>query len=74
VLVIKCAKCKQKIFKYVKIGKGQLLHCWRDRIVEDFGIHDGKYIKCKCGNIIGIDEIKWIKIRRKSVITTGTKF
>ncbi len=70
---IKCARCKQKIFRYAKIGKGKLWHCWKDRIVEDLSIHDGKNIKCKCGNIIGIDEIKWIKLKQHSIITSGTK-
>ena len=72
-LTIKCVRCKQKIFRYVKIGKGKLWHCWKDRIVEDFSIHKGKNILCKCGNIIGVDENKWIKLKQHSFITTGTK-
>ena len=73
-MIIKCAKCKRKNFKYVKIGKGKLWHCWKDRIVEDLSIHDGKNIKCKCGNLIGIDEIKWIKLKQHSVQISGIKF
>jgi hypothetical protein len=69
-LIIKCAKCKQKNFKYVKIGKGRLWHCWKKRIVEDFSIHEGKKIKCKCGNLLGIDEDKWIKLKQNSFITS----
>ena len=72
-LTIKCAKCKSKIFRYVKIGKGRILHCWKKRIIKDFSIHDGNKIKCKCGNIIGIDQEKWIKMRQKSFIYTGKK-
>ena len=72
-LNIKCARCKQKIFRYVKIGKGKLWHCWKDRIIEDYSIHDSNYIKCNCGNIIGIDEGKWIKLKQQSFITSGTK-
>ena len=26
-LTIKCAKCKGKVFRYLKIGKGRVLHC-----------------------------------------------
>jgi hypothetical protein len=70
---IKCARCKQKIFRYIKIGKGKLWHCWKNRIIEDFSIHEGKNIKCKCGNFIGIDEEKWIKLKQYSIITSGTK-
>lgn len=72
-LIIKCARCKQKIFRYIKIGKGKLWHCWKDRIIEDFSIHDGKIIKCNCGNIIGTDEEKWIKLKQHSFLTSGTK-
>ena len=72
-LIIKCAKCKRKIFKYVKIGKGKLWHCWKDRIIEDFSVHEGKNIKCTCGNQVGIDEKKWIKLKQQSFLTSGTK-
>jgi hypothetical protein len=72
-MIIKCSKCKQKIFKYVKIGKGKLWHCWKDRIIEDQSIHEGKNIKCKCGNFIGKDEEKWIKLKQQSVHISGTK-
>jgi hypothetical protein len=72
-LTIKCSRCKQKIFRYVKIGKGKVWHCWKDRIIEDFSIHDGKKVLCKCGNLIGIDEEKWIKLKQHSFTTSGTK-
>lgn len=72
-LIIKCAKCKRKVFKYVKIGKGKLWHCWKDRIIEDLSIKEGKYIKCNCGNLIGIDEEKWIKLKQHSILISGTK-
>jgi hypothetical protein len=72
-LTIKCSGCKQKIFKYVKVGKGRLWHCWKDRIIEDFSVHDGKKVFCSCGNIIGIDEDKWIKLKQHSFTTSGTK-
>ncbi len=70
---IKCAKCKRKIFRYVKIGKGKLWHCWKNRIVEDLSIHDDKNILCKCGNVIGVEDEKWIKLKQHSFITSGTK-
>jgi acetone carboxylase gamma subunit len=72
-MTIKCARCKQKIFRYVKIGKGKLWHCWKDRIVEDLSVHDEKTVKCNCGNIIGIDENKWIKLKQQSIQISGTK-
>ncbi|MGB3340580.1 MAG: hypothetical protein WBB37_03765 [bacterium] len=72
-LTIKCAKCKRKLFKYLKIGKGRILHCWKQRIKSDYTIHDGDVIKCKCGQVIGIDQTKWIKMHQKSFVYTGTK-
>lgn len=62
-MVIKCPQCHQKIFKYLKIGKGRLRHCWKDRIIEDHSVRDGNKVKCQCGNIIGIDQGKWIKMK-----------
>jgi hypothetical protein len=72
-ITIKCAKCKQKVFKYVKIGKGKLWHCWKERIIEDLSVKTGKNIYCKCGNLIGVEENKWIKLKQHSISTTGTK-
>jgi hypothetical protein len=70
-ITIKCARCKRKIFKYKKIGKGKLWHCWRERIIEDYSIKDGDKIKCECGNIIGIVQRRWIKLRQNSFIYSG---
>ena len=70
---IKCAKCKRKIYRYIKIGKGRVLHCWKDRIVEDFSICKDNIILCKCGNQIGVDQQKWIKLNQNSITISGTK-
>ena len=67
-ITIKCAKCKGKVFRYVKIGKGRVLHCWKSRIVKDDSVRNGNEIKCQCGNLIGIDEGKWIKMKQHSFI------
>jgi len=72
-LTIKCAKCKTKIFRYLKIGKGRVLHCWKGRIVKDFSVREGDLVKCPCGNIIGIDQGKWINMKQRAFIHTGMK-
>jgi hypothetical protein len=72
-LTIRCSTCRRKLFKYLKIGSGRVLHCWKHRISEDFTIHDGKEIKCVCGNVIGIDEGKWIKMCQRAFTYTGSK-
>jgi hypothetical protein len=61
-IVIKCARCKGKVSKYLKIGKGRILHCWKERIIEDYTIRDGSEVRCQCGNLIGIDEGRWVKV------------
>ncbi len=72
-ITIKCAKCNGKVFRYVKVGKGRLLHCWKGRIMKDFSIRDGNKVRCQCGNLIGIDEGKWIKMKQHSFIYSGTR-
>jgi hypothetical protein len=73
-ITIKCAKCKTKLFRYLKIGKGQVRHLWPSRIQEDLSIHDGEVIKCPCGNEIGKDEEKYINLKRSAFTHTGRKF
>ncbi|KYK36253.1 MAG: hypothetical protein AYK19_09220 [Theionarchaea archaeon DG-70-1] len=70
---IRCAHCNRIIFRYVKIGKGRLWHCWKKRIVKDYSIHDKKEVKCECGNIIGVDEGKWIKMKQNAFTYTGAR-
>ena len=67
-LIIRCSKCKNKIFKYIKIGKGKIWHCWKDRIIEDYSIHKKDKIICSCGNQIGNDVGKWIKMKQHAFI------
>jgi len=71
-VIIKCARCKRKIFKYEKVGKGRIWHCWENRIKEDHSIHNGEKIRCSCGNLIGIVEGKWIKMKQNAFEFSGT--
>ncbi len=71
-MTIRCARCKSKIFKYKKIGKGKIIRCWKDRIKEDYSIKNGNLILCKCGNVIGTDEGAFIKMRSNSFTYSGT--
>jgi hypothetical protein len=72
VLTIRCAKCRAKLIKYKKIGKGRLLHCWKARILEDHTRHSGTEVRCPCGNLIGIDEKKWIKMKQAAFTWSGS--
>ncbi|MDL1956668.1 MAG: hypothetical protein LWW95_06445 [Candidatus Desulfofervidus auxilii] len=71
-LIVKCAKCKRKIFKYLKIGKGRLLRCWKERIIKNYSVQEGIKVKCQCGNVIGIDKGRWIKMKQNAFIYSGT--
>ncbi|MCL2913529.1 hypothetical protein L2725_06970 [Shewanella corallii] len=35
-VMILCTQCKSPLFKYRKGGKGALVKCFRERIVEDY--------------------------------------
>ncbi|MFY1111176.1 MAG: hypothetical protein AB3K77_05785 [Methanosarcinaceae archaeon] len=71
-IVIKCARCKTKIFKYLKVGKGKVLRCFEERIVEDSSLREEGQLKCpKCGNLIGVEEEKWVKMNRSGFTYSG---
>jgi hypothetical protein len=74
VLVIRCAACKKKLWKYDKVGSGEVLRCHKDRIIKIYSQlnKDGK-IKCSCGKDIGIDKGPYIKMISKAFIYSGTK-
>ncbi len=56
VMSIKCKKCNQKVFKYLKVGKGNLLKAYKSKIqTEYFEIINGEMF-CKCGHKLGIDQ------------------
>lgn len=74
-LTIKCAACKNKIWKYDKIGPGEVLRCHKSRIKKKYislKKHADKYF-CPCGKSIGIDKGSFIKMDAKAFIYTGTK-
>ncbi|MDY6918482.1 MAG: hypothetical protein SVP26_11210 [Chloroflexota bacterium] len=70
-ITVRCARCSARVFRYEKVGKGRLLHCWKGRIVTDYSVRDGPYVKCPCGNVIGIDEGKWVKLKQRSFTCSG---
>ncbi len=73
-LTIKCAACKRKLWKYEKIGQGQVLRCHKSRMGQtyEFKTEKGKII-CQCGKPIGIDKGKHIQMIRNAFVYTGTK-
>lgn len=71
-MVIKCAECEAKVFRYVKVGKGRLWHCWDNRIMKDYSVRDGAEVKCQCGNLIGSHEGKWVKMKQGAFTCSGS--
>lgn len=74
-LVIRCAACKNKLWKYDKIGKGRVLRCHKDRIIQFYSekIMENDKVMCSCGKPIGIDKGSFIKMDPKAFVYTGTK-
>ncbi len=73
-LVIKCAACRRKLWKYFKVGKGEVLRCHKDRITRQYDVeeHDGK-VWCLCGNPVGIDKGGHFSMIRNAFTYAGTK-
>ncbi len=73
-LIIKCSACKQKLWRYDKIGQGEVLRCHKDRITKMFqSIVEGHKIYCSCGKEIGIDKGPYYKMIAKAFTYRGTK-
>ena len=74
-LIIRCAACRQKLWRYDKIGKGELLRCHKVRIDKFFCLPkaEGDKIYCTCGKEIGIDKGTFYKMIAKSFVYSGTK-
>lgn len=64
-------KCRSKIFRYLKIGEGKVLHLWKDRIQKDHSGREYNLVKCECGNEIGVDEGKTIKLNQSAFFYAG---
>ena len=73
-LVLKCAGCKKKLWRYDKIGPGEVLRCHKNRIIKMYAsIKEDDKIKCFCGKDIGIDKGTHIKMILKAFTYSGTK-
>ena len=73
-LTIKCAGCKSKLWKYEKIGQGEVLRCHKDRITKMFHVlkHNGR-VSCPCGKDVAIDMGSFYKMLANSFTYKGTK-
>jgi len=72
-LTIKCSKCRTKIFKYLKIGKGKIINCWESRIMKDYSSRENGQVKCICGNVVGTEIVKGVRMKQGSFTFTGSR-
>ena len=75
-LIIHCATCHTKLWKYDKIGKGEVLRCHKARITRfysDCPERDGKIFCPKCDRAIGIDKGSFYKMDPRAFRYKGTK-
>ncbi|MGM0471442.1 MAG: hypothetical protein ACQEQI_04070 [Bacillota bacterium] len=77
-LTIKCARCKDKVLKYKKIGQGRVLRCWEEKIRRIYGqLKDDQLLCSNCSNLIG--EVKtgrgtnYVAMNQDEFTYTGTK-
>lgn len=73
-LIIRCAACKKKLWRYDKIGPGEVLRCHKARIDKIFSFRekDGR-VYCSCGKSVGIDKGTFYKMIAKAFTYRGTK-
>ena len=73
-LTIRCAGCKRKLWKYEKIGKGEVLRCHKDRIARTYQMdQEGTKVVCACGKQIGNDKGRYIGMISGAFTYSGTK-
>ncbi|MBU0960598.1 MAG: hypothetical protein KKH60_03650 [Proteobacteria bacterium] len=73
-LIIHCAACKKKLWRYDKIGQGEVLRCHKERISKMYNFQtQGNKIYCPCGKKIGIDKGSFYKMIVKTFTYKGSK-
>ncbi|MFZ5758750.1 MAG: hypothetical protein ACOY32_03855 [Thermodesulfobacteriota bacterium] len=73
-LLLRCAACKRKLWRYDKIGPGEVLRCHKARITKMYDAHaEGGRIFCACGKDVGIDKGTFYKMIAKAFTYAGTK-
>ena len=73
-LILKCGACKKKLWRYDKIGPGEVLRCHKSRIDKFFQTPEaGHKIYCGCGKELGIDKGSFYKMVAKAFTYKGTK-
>ncbi|WP_062264509.1 hypothetical protein [Endozoicomonas arenosclerae] len=78
-LVFKCARCKKKLWKYLKIGKGSVVRIHKSRISKHYmdlnleGLDMDEKIFCTCGQPLGNNKGSFISVAKNSLVSSGSK-
>ena len=73
-LLIRCAACREKLWKYVKRGPGEVLRCHRDRQTRIYELREsGGQVLCSCGKVVGRDRGSFIAMKQGAFVYSGTK-
>lgn len=66
---------QKKLWRYDKIGPGEVLRCHKERIHKVYASlrNNGHKIQCPCGKDIGIDKGSYYKMIAKAFLYKGTK-
>ncbi|MGI6656637.1 MAG: hypothetical protein ACOX5Z_07400 [Desulfobulbus sp.] len=73
-LTIHCAACRKKLWRYDKIGPGEVLRCHKARIQRTYHARiRNNRVHCPCGKVIGIDKGPFYKMIGKAFTYKGTK-
>ncbi len=59
-IIIKCAKCKEYIIKYEKLGKRNIHSCYKSYIQKYYMPHNNKYSNCE--KLIATNRGNYIKM------------
>lgn len=62
VMTLRCPQCHLKVFKYLKMGKGKLIKCFKDRILDSRAVEKDGEVFCPCGHRMGRDQGDHIKM------------
>ncbi len=73
-LLIRCSACRAKLWKYNKLGKGEVLRCHKARISRMLeAVETDNGIGCPCGQAVGLDKGSYFKMIRNAFTYSGTK-
>jgi hypothetical protein len=74
VLLIRCAACREKLWKYEKRGAGEVLRCHKDRMDRVYALNKaGDVIRCRRGKTVGRDRGTFIRMKAGAFVYSGRK-